>query len=94
MTPRFVPGDRVAVLRSDAPGHIRTPYYVRGHVGVVERVCGAFANPEELAYGRPGLPARPLYRVRFPLRQIWAGYDGAPGDSVEIEILEPWLEPA
>ena len=57
MNARFAPGDRVAVRRSESPGHIRTPHYVRGRVGVVERVCGPFANPEELAYGRDGLPA-------------------------------------
>jgi nitrile hydratase len=94
MSPRFAPGDRVAVGRLDSPGHIRTPYYVRGHIGEVERFCGLFANAEELAYGRPGLPARPLYRVRFPLLQIWTDYDGTPADCVEIELLEHWLEPA
>ena len=53
-TARFRPGDRVRVRAAHPPGHIRTPYYCRGHVGVVERLCGAFANPEELAYNRPG----------------------------------------
>ena len=94
MTPRFAPGDRVAVRRGDSPGHIRTPDYVRGRVGVVERVCGPFANPEELAYGRDGLPPRPLYRVRFHQAAIWPGYAGPAEDSLEVEIFEHWLEPA
>jgi Nitrile hydratase beta subunit, C-terminal len=64
VTPRFKPGDAVTVRRAYPPGHIRTPYYIRGKRGVVERLCGSFANPEELAHGRSGLPAQPLDRYR------------------------------
>ena len=94
MSARFAPGDRVAVRRSESPGHIRTPHYVRGHVGEVERVCGPFANPEELAYGRAGTPPRPLYRVRFRGADLWPEDTGAAADAVEVEIYEHWLEPA
>jgi nitrile hydratase len=94
MNARFAPGDRVAVRRSESPGHIRTPYYVLGRAGVVERVCGPYANPEERAYGRGGMPALPLYRVRFQQRDLWPGYAGSPTDCVEVEIYEHWLEPA
>ena len=94
MNPRFKPGDAVRVRRAYPPGHLRTPYYVRGRSGVIERICGDFANPEELAYGRDGLPARPLYRVRFAQRQVWPDYTGVAGDTVDIEIYEHWLEPA
>jgi nitrile hydratase len=92
--PRFRAGDRVAVRRVHPPGHIRTPYYIRGHVGVIERLCGAFPNPEELAYARPGLPAQPLYRVRFRQCQVWPDYGGPAEDTLEIEIYQHWLEPA
>jgi nitrile hydratase len=91
---RFGPGARVLVRRSESPGHLRTPHYVRGSIGVVERVCGPYPNPEELAYGRDGLPARPLYRVRFRQADLWADYPGPPADSVEVEVFEHWLEPA
>ena len=94
MSPRFKPGDAVTVRRAYPPGHLRTPHFIRGKAGMVERVCGSFPNPEELAYGRNGLPALPLYRVRFVQRQVWPDYDGAPGDTVDIEIYEHWLEPA
>jgi len=94
LAPRFAPGDAVAVRRADAPGHIRTPWYVRGRKGEVERLCGAFANPEELAYNRPGLPAQPLYRVRFRQRDLWPDYSGPAGDTIEVEIYQHWLEPA
>jgi nitrile hydratase len=62
---RFAPGDRVTVVYTHPPGHRRIPSYIRGKSGLVERYCGAFPNPEELAYGFDGLPARHLYRVRF-----------------------------
>jgi nitrile hydratase len=92
MSARFTPGDRVAVRTSKSPGHIRTPHYVRGRVGVVERVCGPYPNPEEKAYGRSGSPPRPLYRVRFRQADLWPGYSGPPADVVEVEIYEHWLE--
>lgn len=91
---RFVAGDSVRVRRADPPGHLRTPWYIRGHVGTVERLCGSFPNPEELAYNRTGLPAQPLYRVRFAQGAVWADYRGAAGDTIDIEIYEHWLDPA
>ena len=91
---KFKPGDRVKVLKAYPPGHIRTPHYVRGCTGEVERVCGAFPNPEELAMMRSGLPAQPLYRVRFLQREVWPGYAGNPRDVLEVEVFEHWLDPA
>ena len=95
MSARFDTGDTVRV-RPDftAEGHIRTPWYCRGKIGVVERICGAFPNPETLAYGKDGQPVRPLYRVRFDQRTLWPDYDGPDGDVVEIEIYEHWLDAA
>ena len=91
---RFQPGDRVRIRRSYPLGHVRIPWYIRGHSGVVERLCGAYPNPEELAYARNGLPAQPLYRVRFLQREVWPDYSGNPADTVDIEIYQHWLEPA
>ena len=89
---RFDVGDRVFVKRSMPPGQRRTPYYIRGKHGVVERVCGAFPNPEELAYGFDGEPKRVLYRVRFLQKDVWPDYAGPDRDFLEIEIYEHWLE--
>ena len=86
--------DRVMVREAYPIGHVRTPYYIRGKHGVIERLCGAFPNPEELAYARSGQPAQPLYRVRFLQREVWPTYEGNPGDTVDIEIFQHWLEPA
>ncbi len=94
MSARFGPGDAVAVRRAPSLGHLRTPHYVKGKMGVIERVCGDFANPEELAYARDGLPKRALYRVRFNQRHLWPDYGGTDEDTVDVEIYEHWLEPA
>ena len=89
--PSFAPGARVRVRAAMPPGHVRTPAYLRGRTGEVERVLGPFPNPEELAYHRGGARL-PLYRVRFALADLWP--DGAPGDTLEAEIYAHWLEPA
>ncbi len=89
----FRDGQCVRVRVAYPPGHVRTPCYVRGHTGIVERLCGIYGNPEELAYGRSGQPGQPLYRVRFAQRELWPDYQGAPDDTVDVEIYQHWLEP-
>lgn len=89
---RFKPGDPVRVKMEDRPGHIRTPYYVRGKRGWVERVYGDFLNPESLAYGRDGLPKRTLYLVGFFPAEVWGRYPESSRDKVFVDIYEHWLE--
>ena len=91
---RYNVGDPVVIKRAFPPGHRRTPFYIRGKAGVIERICGAFPNPEELAYGFDGEPGKILYRVRFPQHHVWPGYAGPAQDVIEMEIFEHWLEPA
>ncbi len=96
MTPRFAAGDRVRVRAAfppTPPAHIRAPFYIRGKAGTVERVCGEFGDPEELAFGRRTAPKQVLYRVRFRQADVWAGYDGAAADRLDVELYESWLEP-
>ena len=71
MSARYAVGDSVVVRKAYPPGHVRTPYFIRGQEGVVREVVGAFANPEELAYGRDGQPAQMLYRVQFRQVDVW-----------------------
>ena len=92
--PRFAPGDVVRVRAAAPPGHVRTPWYLRGRVGRVERLCGHFANPEELAYRRDGRPPKPLYRVRFSMREVWGAEAERGDDTLDAEIFEHWLTPA
>lgn len=91
---RFRPGDAVKVRTGNPPGHLRTPFYIRGKQGVIERVCGEFRNPEELAYRRSGEPRKTLYRVRFAQSHVWPGYAGPQADTIDIEIYEHWLDQA
>lgn len=91
---RFRPGDAVRVRRAYPPGHVRAPFFCRGKQGVVAELVGAFANPEELAYGRDGRPALPLYRVLFRQAELWDGYDGPSQDTAVIDVYENWLEAA
>ena len=94
MTKPFAPGDAVRVAAVHPPGQRRTPFYICGKQGVIERVCGEFSNPEELGYGFDGLPKKRLYRVRFRQEDLWDDYDGAAGDTVDVDIYEHWLSPS
>jgi nitrile hydratase subunit beta len=88
---RFSPGDEVLVREDYPPGHIRTPVYLRGKRGVVERLYGLFGNPEVLAYGLQG-PRKELYQVCFRAADVWADYEGPAQDLIEAAIYEHWLE--
>ncbi len=90
---KFKPGDRVRIGTGDPPHHIRTPAYVQGKIGFVERIHGAFRNPELLAHGGDGLPQTVLYLIRLDQTDVWDSYQ-APQDTLFIDIYEHWLEPA
>ena len=94
LAPLFETGDPVRVRAAAPLGHIRTPFYIRGCVGRIERFCGSFPNPEELAQMRDGLPAQPLYRVRFRQKDVWPDYQGPEKDTLDVEIYQHWLEKA
>lgn len=87
-------GASVRVRRAFPPGHVRAPWYLRGHRGEVCDVVGDFRNPEELAYGRYDGATLTLYRVRFRQTDIWPDYRGPDHDLLEVEIYGNWLEPA
>jgi len=83
--------DRVRVKTMTPPGHVRAPFYLRGKRGVIERPLGAFANPEQLAYGVPA-DQKPLYRVRFTMAEIWGDRAENPDDTLDAELYGHWLE--
>lgn len=91
---RFKPGDKVRVQHRFPPGHIRTPWYLRGKTGEVIAHFGAFPNPETRAFGASGLPPVPLYQVLFPMTEVWQS-EGAfgPNDTVTADLFEHWLDP-
>lgn len=84
---------RVRVKAMMPPGHVRTPAYLRGKTGEIERALGAFGNPEELAYGR-ATDRRDLLRVRFTMAEVWGAAAESPQDTLDAEIFAHWLEPA
>ena len=89
----IAPGTTVQV-RDDwpelrGPCHIRTPHYLRGATGVVEKHLGAYPNPEDLAFARPA-PTLDLYHVRFVPAAIWTD---ATAEALVVELYESWLEP-
>jgi nitrile hydratase subunit beta len=92
MSPRYKIGDRVLVRADAHAGHHRTPSYLKGKRGTVIAAFGAWRNPEELAYGKPGLPKQPLYMVKFEMDDVWGG-DGsyAARDTVTADLYEHWL---
>jgi nitrile hydratase subunit beta len=91
---KFSPGDRVRVRTFDGPGHVRTPAYVRGKPGWIERVHGDFRNPESLAYGGDGQPRKPLYMVGFRQSDLWhERYRESERDNLYVDLYEHWLEP-
>lgn len=87
-------GTRVRVAARDHLGHHRTPRYLKGRIGDVVAVHGAYRDPERLAYHVLDAPKRLLVRVRFDPRALFPGYRGGPFDLLEADLFEHWLEKA
>jgi len=90
----FDPGQRVRVSDRPYAGHHRTPGYVKGKTGTIERVHASFANPETRAYGADGLPEQRLYLVEFAQGELWPDYSGGSEDRLSADVFEHWLEAA
>ena len=84
-------GDKVRVRALEPPGHVRTPWYLRGKNGIIERRLGQAPNPEQLAYGLTSCDVE-LMRVRFTMREIWGENCECPDDTLDAEVLSHWLE--
>jgi nitrile hydratase subunit beta len=91
---RYRPGQNVCVAARRHEGHHRTPAYLKGKRGTVERVHARFRNPETHAYGLDGLPEQSLYLVSFEQEDIWREYPGNAGDRLYADLFEHWLEEA
>jgi nitrile hydratase len=87
-------GQRVRVAARPHEGHHRTPDYLKGKTGHIDRVHGAFTNPETRAYGADGLPLQPVYLVGFAQRDVWPDYRGDSADRIYVDVFEQWLEEA
>jgi nitrile hydratase subunit beta len=88
----FHVGQKVRVSARGHAGHHRTPGYIKGKVGTVERDHGRFTNPETRAYGSDGLPAQSLYLIGFDQAAVWPHHAGR--DRIFVDVFEHWLEEA
>ncbi len=88
--PRFRPGDRVRVRRMRPEGHTRCPRYVRGVVGVIERVHGDDHLADALARGEDA-PIEAVYAVRFRSEDLF-GPTEEPPYRVLVDLSESYLE--
>lgn len=92
-SPRFAVGERVRVRRMRPEGHNRCPRYVRGAVGVVERVPGAEHLPPSVPGGDDG-PVEAIYTVQFESSELWGDQrdEGEPAFDLVIDLWESYLE--
>jgi nitrile hydratase len=90
----FAVGDTVRVAERSHHGHHRTPGYLKGRSGTIERIHERFLDPETRAYGADGQPARRLYLVGFDMPAVWSAYDGPGRDRLLADVFEHWLESA
>lgn len=89
--PEWQAGSQARVKTLMPPGHVRTPHYLRGKTGIVERILGPFPNPEGLAYNLKS-PSLALLRVTFTMAEVWGAEAEHPNDTIEAEIYAHWLE--
>ena len=87
-------GQPVTVAARAHRGHHRTPCYIKGKTGRIERVHASFKNPETRAYGDNGLPETRLYLVSFAPSEIWPDTPARAGDRIYVDVFEHWLEEA
>jgi nitrile hydratase beta subunit len=87
---RFKAGDRVRAKNIHPVSHTRLPRYVRGHVGVVERLHGPHVFPDTVVAGQGESPQW-LYTVCFDSTELW-GPDADPTVTISIDAFEPYLD--
>lgn len=90
-TPIFATGERVEVRNPPMGDHTRLPGYLRGQVGVVERIFeGNYAYPISTGADGLGVPM-PVYLVRFERSELW-GKDVEPlAEPLFAELYETYL---
>ncbi len=89
---RFKVGDRVRARNIHPRTHTRLPRYVRGHVGVIERLHGCHVFPDAVVASGAEDPQF-LYTVTFEGAKLW-GPDSEPGLRISVDAFEPYLDAA
>ncbi len=88
--PRFKVGDVVRVKNEHPFHHTRSTRYSRGKTGEVVKAHGVFVYPDTNSEWQ-GEDPQHVYTVCFSAREIW-GEDGVDGDSLCLDLWEPYLE--
>jgi nitrile hydratase len=83
---RFKVGDRVLVKREVPGGNPRTPRYVRGKRGRVDRIHGVMDNPLDHRGRYP-----PLYTITFAVKDV---FESSADGTLYVDVHEDWLEEA
>ncbi len=89
---RFKIGDPVRARNLHPRTHTRLPRYVRGHVGVIERMHGCHVFPDAVVASGAEDPQW-LYTVTFEGATLW-GPDSESGLRISIDAFEPYLDAA
>ena len=90
----YLAGQRVRVAARTHEGHHRTPAYLKGRTGRVERLHAPSTNPETRAYGSDGLPLQPVYLVSFAHGDVLPSPASHAADRIYADVFEHWLEEA
>ena len=91
VAPLFQRGDRVHVKVASTPGHTRSPRYVRGRTGVIDRDHGVFVFADANANASaPDKDPQHVYAVRFEATEL-CGPD-AQGGAVYVDLWDRHLE--
>jgi nitrile hydratase beta subunit len=85
-------GDKIRAKVMNPVGHTRLPRYVRGRIGTIARLHGVHVFPDANSRGK-GEDPHWLYSVAFGASEIW-GPEAKPGDTVHVDLWEPYLERA
>lgn len=89
---QFAVGARVRARNLNPKTHTRLPRYVRGRIGTIAAVHGAYALPDTNATGQ-GRNEQYCYSVRFEAAELW-GPQGRSGDCLYIDLFNDYLDPA
>jgi nitrile hydratase len=91
-TQRFEVGDRVRVRNDHPKGHTRSPRYLRGKTGVIQRCHGHEIYPDSNSEYLADQP-QVVYSVRFDGREIWES-SAEPATLLSIDLWDSYLDPA
>jgi len=92
VAPKFKPGDAVIARNLHPVGHTRSPRYLRGCRGIVDRDHGVFVFADSNAAGTGPSPQH-VYSVRFTAQEIW-GPEASSRDNVYADLWDDHLDPA